>query len=197
MGSNTIFFVIIAILIAAIYLINNNVSFIGRGKKLIITALIAMMDLSIIYINAHIFIIIKADSFAQAATIVILSAIITVVVIVLSIIRWLKIIAERKMEVTTLINCRIYNRTFYYKLQGMSVQGKKNSFLLLCKDGKDFINAMNNGIYSFNIRYFTSSKRIESVTLMTEQAVYENMNNIVNNSMKNQEIKGKKWWKQK
>ena len=192
MKSDAIFLIIVIISILIITWVNNNLSFIGRYKKLGIISLIAMIDLLVMYINTHIFYIIKTDSFSQTASVLILSAFITIIVLIYSFLKALKVIRERKMEVTTLINCRLYNHTLYYKLQGMSLQGKKNTFTLFCKDGKDFAMAMNNGVNSFNIRYFTSDKRIESVTFMTNGVNYNDMNKIVNDSIENQEIKKKK-----
>lgn len=192
MKSDAVFLIIIVISIFAITWINNNLSFIGRHKKLGIISLMAMLDLLVMYINTHIFFIVKTDSFSQTASVLILSAFITICVLGYTFLKALKVIGERKMEVSTLVNCRLYNRTIYYKLQGMSLQGAKNTFILFCKDGKDFAMAMNNGVNSFNIRYFTSTKRIESVTFMPNGVNYSDMNKIVNDSIANQEIKKKK-----
>lgn len=172
--------------------IDNNVSFIGRYKRLKILFSILISDIiSIILIYA----IVRACTFTDLATVFIVTVtmiLITFGLIVYSIIRAIKTITEGKMEITTLTGCTLTNLGIYSKLSGMSIQGKKNSFNLIFKDRKDFYAAMYNGINSFNIRYFTSSGRIESVTFMPNGISSHNVDRFVEESIQNQEIKKKK-----
>ncbi|MBO5388785.1 MAG: hypothetical protein J6A59_11730 [Lachnospiraceae bacterium] len=166
------------ILIACIILyfildfLNKNMTFIGKHGKLKIIMMLLFMDACALIVSILGFKICTND-IEYKAIILIISVIIPILSALFTISKFIKTIAEHKTEKSTLMNCRIISIPFGYKLYGDSLEGNKNTFILYGKDGIDMYRAMSNGINTFDITYFTSSKRIVKIALLPQGPVHQ------------------------